>query len=40
MILIEDFSYASLLITIVALFIAIAATYVFAKCKELAQKWQ
>ncbi len=36
----EDFSYALLLITIVALFIAIAATYVLADHKELAEKWK
>jgi hypothetical protein len=40
MILIEDFNYALLFITIVALLIVITTTYVFAKCKELAQKWK
>jgi hypothetical protein len=32
MILIEDFNYALLLITIVALLIVIATTYVLTKC--------
>jgi hypothetical protein len=36
----EDFSYALLLITIVALLIAIAVTYVLAERKELAEKWK
>jgi hypothetical protein len=36
----EDFSYALLLITIVALLIAIAVTYVLADHKELAEKWK
>jgi hypothetical protein len=40
MILIEDFTYALLLITIVALLSVIAATYVLIKCKELAQEWK
>jgi hypothetical protein len=36
----EDFSYALLRITIVALLIAIAVTYVLANHKELAEKWK
>ncbi|CAM6003737.1 unnamed protein product [Sphagnum balticum] len=36
----EDFSYALLLMTIVALLIAIAVTYVLAERKELAEKWK
>ncbi len=40
MILIEDFTYALLLITIVALLNVIAATYALIKGKELAQEWK
>ncbi|XP_023538600.1 ER membrane protein complex subunit 1 isoform X1 [Cucurbita pepo subsp. pepo] len=36
----EDFSYALLLITIVALVIAIFATWVFSERKELQDKWK
>lgn len=36
----EDFSYALLLITIIALLIAIAVTYVLSERKELAEKWK
>jgi len=40
MILIEDFTYALLLITIVALLNVITATYALIKGKELAQEWK
>jgi hypothetical protein len=33
----EDFNYALLFITIIALFIAIVVTYVLIECKELAR---
>lgn len=36
----EDFSYALLLITIIALLVAIAVTYVLSERKELAEKWK
>lgn len=36
----EDFSYALLLITILALLVAIAVTYVLSERKELAEKWK
>ena len=36
----EDFSYALLLITIIALLVAIGVTYVLSERRELAEKWK
>jgi hypothetical protein len=36
----EDFSYALLLITIIALLVAIVVTYVLSERRELAEKWK